>query len=387
MSAAAQVDLGIISALLEGSVMRMQDPRIEKRGGMYRMRVYVPRVTESGQIVRKREHIALGTTATEAKLKKAQILSTLNSGGLVLQAQIPLSVLIQKFRDARLPQLASSTRVKYETHLPRIEAAFGAMKLADIDMPLIEAWCSGLPLAHATRLDVRNLISALFTAATRWKLWSGPNPAHGAGVGRGGPVREKRSIDSEGLQRFLAAIPDTATMAAEKARLLALTALVGGLRVSECLGLRDVDLDPAKRTATVNQRYCRGDFDQPKTARARRRVALGPLFDELAKLGSGLLFARSDGSLPDDRELQQHVWVPAARAAGIYHLGFGLHSLRRLRITWAQEEGATPVEAMRQAGHGSLSTTLLYTLDDEKRQAALAEKIAGRVMDTKGRVM
>lgn len=38
----------------------------------------------------------------------------------------------------------------------------------------------------------------------------------------------------------------------------------------------------------------------------------------LAK-GDGWLFARTDnGDLPDDRDLQQHVWRPAAEAAGCY---------------------------------------------------------------------
>ena len=55
------------------------------------------------------------------------------------------------------------------------------------------------------------------------------------------------------------------------------------------------------------------------------------------------IFHRKDGGLIDDRDLQQHIFRPAAMIAGIYHEGFGMHTFRRLNVTWRQEVGATPI--------------------------------------------
>src|SRR5438046_7269862 len=62
------------------------------------------------------------------------------------------------------------------------------------------------------------------------------------------------------------------------------------------------------------------------------------------------------------RDLQQHVFRPAAEAVKIYHPGFGMHVFRRLNITWRQHAGASPFEAQKAAGHARPSTTWMYTI-------------------------
>jgi integrase len=83
---------------------------------------------------------------------------------------------------------------------------------------------------------------------------------------------------------------------------------------------------------------------------------------------------------PDDSDLQKYRWKPAAETVGIYTAGFGLHQMRRMSVTLRQECGATPVEAMRQAGHTRMSTTLEYTLHDQAREHRVVdamERLAG----------
>src|ERR1700691_1932401 len=106
------------------------------------------------------------------------------------------------------------------------------------------------------------------------------------------------------------------------------------------------------------------------------------------------IFHREDGNPPDDRDLQKHVWRPAAEAAGIYHTGFGMHTFRRLNVTWRQHAGATPIEAQKAAGHASLDMTFLYTQNDEAREREHVAQIMDRIksgpnlaaMTTEGKV-
>lgn len=84
----------------------------------------------------------------------------------------------------------------------------------------------------------------------------------------------------------------------------------------------------------------------------------------------------------DDRELQQHVFRPAAEAVGIYFEGFGMHTFRRLNITWRQEVGATPIEAQKATGHASLVMTFLYTQTDQTREREHVGRILERLKPT-----
>jgi hypothetical protein len=117
---------------------------------------------------------------------------------------------------------------------------------------------------------------------------------------------------------------------------------------------------------------------------------VGRLADELLELAKGkpdnaFIFGREDGNPPDDRDLQQHVFRPAAEAVGIYHPGFGMHTFRRLNISWRQEVGATPFEAMKAAGHAKPSTTWEYTVTDREREREHVARIFERVdPDVKG---
>jgi integrase len=374
--------------------MKFQDPKIEVRGDGLRehwaIRAYVPVVQPDGRVTRVRKLYRLGLTRDlskkQANAEKQRIMATVNGGSIVAAAQLPLASLIAKYRDARLPMLASTTQAKYGCHLERhIEPDLGTLRLAEIDRPTLEAWLvAKAQLSHATRLDLRNIVSSLFTAAIEWRMWPGANPAHGVNVGRGGAVRKFVKPTPADVLRFLDEIPDTHVLPAYRARVLAQVAIVAGLRVSECLGLQPQDVDYESQTLTVERRYARGDVDGVKTAASERTRCIGSLVEDVRLISkkvkpTGWIFAGPGGTPPDDRDLQQYVWRPAATAAGIYHAGFGLHSLRRLSATWRQELGATAIEAMQQMGHRSLRMTALYTLEDRGREAQVVSEMCARL--------
>jgi integrase len=261
--------------------------------------------------------------------------------------------------------------------------------MCDVDRPTVEAWLNektAAGLSHWTLLDLRNLLSAMFAKAAEWKLWQGENPCTRLKVGGATDVREKRIPKAEALNAFLEALGDTVITTAEGARLMVLTAVTAGLRVSEVLGLQPRDIDARISTLKVVRRWHRGNVDEPKSKASRRERAIGGLAAELLRFAKGkqpdaYIFGRADrnGDPPDDRDLQQHVFRPAAEAVGIYSSGFGMHTFRRLNITWRQEAGATPFEAQKAAGHAKPSTTWLYTVTDRDREREQVARIWDRI--------
>jgi len=85
---------------------------------------------------------------------------------------------------------------------------------------------------------------------------------------------------------------------------------------------------------------------------------------------------------PDDRDLLRYEFRPVLKKLGLYYNGFGWHAFRRQNVTWRQQVGgATPLEAQRAAGHGSLDMTYFYTLTDTERERAQVQAIFDKLMD------
>ncbi len=323
----------------------------------------------------------------------AKLLATVNAGLFVLQAQIPFDEVLLRFEEIRLPQLGQATRLRYQSHIKnKIRPRFGALRMCDIGRAEVEAWLNeeaANGAAHNSLLNMRNLLCAIFSKAQAWGLWEGKNPVEKVRVGGKRNVRPKRLIADADLHAFLGAIKDTAIINAEGARLIVITALVTGLRISEVLGLCREDVDATAQTLTVRQRWSRGNLAEPKSAASCRTQACGPLAADLIAFAGGrdgFIFGRKSDAWtpPDDRDLQQHVFRPAAERAGIYAPGFGVHTFRSLNITWRQQAGASPFEAMKAAGHASLSMTYLYTRTNAERDRADVEAISARLKRPKG---
>jgi integrase len=391
---------------------RYQDPKILTRKDVSRPFYYIlaalPVVTATG-IKRKRQSFQLGfcdeISMRQANSRKQQILAPINAGRFIVQSQVPFRDVARKFEECRIPQLGAATQAKYRAHLENhVLPAFGDMLLCDITKPAIEAWINkkaepqtvtverdGAPvvierdgLGWWARTDLRNLLSAIFSKAAEWNLWDGKNPCEGVNVGKKKVRRSKRIPTPDDLLRFLEAIPDTAIISADGAQLIAVTAVVAGLRVSEVLGLQAGDIEATTETLRVERRQHRGDIDDPKSEASRRTRQVSGLAGELLRYAGRrakdeFIFIRKDGRMIDDRDLQQHVFRPAAEAVSIYFEGFGMHSFRRLNVTWRQQEGATPMEAQKAAGHASLAMTYLYTQTEEAREREQVGRIWDRV--------
>jgi Phage integrase, N-terminal SAM-like domain len=285
---------------------RYQDPKILTRGDVSRPFYYilasVPVVTAAG-LKRKRQSFQLGfcdeMTMRQAKARKEQILAPINAGKFLIQSQILFRDLARKFEEVRIPQLGTATQAKYRLHLQNhVLPAFGDMQLCEIAKPgTIEAWLNEKAESHTVtvkrkgvettkereglgwwaRTDLHNLLSAIFTKAIEWNLWDGRNPCEGVSVGKKKVKRAKRIPGPDDLTKFLGLIPETSIIGADGARLIVISAVVAGLRVSEVLGLQVGDIDVRAETLHVERRQHRGDIDDPKSESSRRVRQVGAL--------------------------------------------------------------------------------------------------------------
>lgn len=385
-------DLATLIRILEESDMRFQDPKLEKHGKgivVWRIRPYVSVVTPEGNIQRVRKPITLGRvsemTKQQALAEKQKAMATVNAGKITVQAQLPFSALLDKYVAGKLPLLNASTQAKYSNHIDNhIRPAFAEMKLCEIDKPTVQIWMNSKreKLSWATCADLRSILGSIFTQAAEWRMWQGENPAHKVKLGKQTDKREKKILDEARFAKFLACIPETCIMPAAKVKLMVMVAVIGGLRVSEVLGLKPCDIDIERGTAMIQRRWHRGDVSEPKTDESKAEVEITrELAAQIVGLGDNWLFARQDTTEPpDDRDLQQHVFRPAAELAGCYFPGFGMHTFRRMKVTWSQQAGASALEAMLLARHRDLKTTLRYTIVEDKRRSELTHAVARKAV-------
>lgn len=357
----------------------------------YFVRVSVPRIGKEGERETNRPREILGfldeISQKEALRRRAALLEAVNSGRLLVQSQAKFKDVAARFEKIRIPQLGFSTQKKYKTQITRhILPAFGELRLCDIDRPRVEAWLGAKAeagLGWWTRIDLKGVLSAIFTGAKDWKLWEGENPTEGVRFGRKKLVREKRLLTAEHLRTILAAL-------AARERFIVLLLFGLGLRISEALGLRWTDVDSDAGTVTIRRRWYRGDLaEETKSEAGERVLQIGrALADEFRQRHPGahrrgeFVFIGDDGhNPPDDRDLLRENFRPVMKKLGLYYKGFGWHAFRRQNVTWRVQGGATPIEAMRAAGHSSVDMTLLYTLPDAERESRQVDAMFERLME------
>lgn len=369
---------------------KYQNGKLQKRDDVkrpyYFVRISVPRIQGDGGRKSGRPREILGfvdeISQKEALRRRAALLEAVNAGRLLVQAQAKFSDVATRFVNIRVPQLGFATQKKYKTQIKlHILPAFGELRLCDIDRPIVEQWLATKAesgLGWWTRIDLKGVLSAIFTTAKDWKLWEGDNPTEGIRIGKRKLVREKRLLTADQLRTILAALQ-------ERERFIVRLLFGLGLRISEALGLRWSDLDFEAGTATIRRRWYRGDLsEETKTPAGERVLQLGAaLVDEFKQRYPGahrrgeFVFIGDDGHMPpDDRDLLRECFRPVVKRLKLWYKGFGWHAFRRQNITYRQTiGGATPMEAQRAAGHANFDMTYDYTLSDPERERKQVDKM------------
>jgi integrase len=232
-----------------------------------------------GRVTRAKETFHIGVMGKpEAEAKKREIMRTLNRADYVITSQIPLSAFLEEYQTLHVGRLSASARAKYENHLRNhIKPAFGYLALCEVTPLLTQQWLDAKTLSWATKTDLRNILSSIFTQAIQWGRWKDSNPIEHVSTGRKRAAREKRKLSDSDTRRLLAALP-------WDVRLLCCVCLFLTLRISEALGLQEKHLDSDRGVIQVRQRFWRADLDVPKNDKARRDLPMAWLADELKKL-------------------------------------------------------------------------------------------------------
>jgi hypothetical protein len=92
----------------------------------------------------------------------------------------------------------------------------------------------------------------------------------------------------------------------------------------------------------------------------------------------------ADCGKPADDEYCRRSGYPAG---SVSHPGFGMHTFRRLNMSWRQEVGATPFEAMKAAGHSKPLTTWEYTITDAQREREHVDRMLDRISSAEAKLM
>jgi integrase len=168
---------------------------------------------------------------------------------------------------------------------------------------------------------------------------------------------ERRFLTRQQLARLLAEIPDYWRPLFE---LLAST----GLRISEAIALRPMDVDLGADTPRIHVRRAivSGQLTGPKSRHGRRTI---PISHALAKRlealiadrdESELLFLGAQGATLRPGNLRYRAMIPAAERAGVPWARF--HTLRHTCAALLIDAGVNPLRLQRWMGHHSAAFTL-----------------------------
>ncbi len=263
----------------------------------------------------------------------------------------------------------------------------GSVVLKDVHPLVLQRVYSELlarGLSGGTVLNLHLVLTQAFAQAARWGLVP-VNPAAGAQPPR--PRRPEQAVMDPALaERIMAAAQGTFF------EVLAALAIATGMRRGEILALRWSDLDPGYTTAQVRRSLQtiggRLLFEEPKTRRSRRAVAL-PSFlrpylvrhreSQVIRrqrcpswVDLNLVIDAGDGS-PVNPDTMSSRWNRFLKRSGLPPLRF--HDLRHGHATLMLLQGVHPKVVSERLGHSSVGITLdtySHVLPNMQTEAAQA---------------
>lgn len=378
---------------------RFQDPTPKRRGAWWTIQVRQD-VFVGGKVKRKNKRVRLAPAAMpERQVRKiaAEYLRPFNQELQGVGSATNFAHYIEHtYRPVVMPLFAKSTRDRYDGVLENyLLPAFGALALRDLTPLSTQRYFSNMaasPLARESRDKVRDVLSCVLGSAVRYQLLLS-NPVENVRMPaeRRGKKRNKPYLTPAQFSLLLKLIPEPyATMA--------FVAIYTGLRVSELAGLRWEDIH--EDSITIDERYCRGDWGEPKSESSNatigvnrcviERIRLLKLMTVEVRAGRSvrkykvvksdqpqeLVFQSvKDGKPIRDNNILIRFIKPAGRALGLGWVNW--RSLRTSHAVWLKMAGADVKDAQGQMRHSRASTTLdIYQQFVPESQQRVVQKLS-----------
>lgn len=295
-------------------------------------------------------------------------------------------------RDHARHTVAPQTFERYESIVRlHLQPALGALRLTELRPKHIaqaEAAWRESGLSSRTCLHHHRVFHDALEQAVRWQLLQS-NPAHAIKPPRA-EQREMRVLDVAQASALLQALRGSELEAP------IVTALFGGLRVGELLGMRWQDLNLSAGQLSIQQTAQRQTgagvvFRQPKTHRSRRAITLPAVVVDIMRqqrarqleqrLQAGpawkttdLVFTDALGRPLDENGLRRGFYRVLAGAS---LPRIRIHDLRHTMATLMLSQGEHPKVVSERLGHATVGITLdLYSHVLPGLQAAAADRLA-----------
>jgi len=316
------------------------------------------------------------STKRAAEKLLIKLLAELDSGGYVKPSKDTVSAFLQRWlADYISTQVRAKTFEGYQQRGKHLIAGLGHIPLVELRPEHIRHYYreKGKTLAPATLTKHHNLLKAALSQAVQDKAL--PNNVADAVKPPRASRKEMRALTGAEVHLLLGACEDT------QWHPIFHTLTWCGMRRSELLGLKWGDIDLLMATLQVRRSLHRLKggifiFEEPKTARGRRTIALSPAsclvlraHRERQERDSGLLgLPLTDGTLVfghADGSPRTPSTVTLAFRRLVHRLGLGhvrLHDLRHTMASLYLEQGVNPKTVAERLGHASVTITLdLYS--------------------------
>jgi integrase len=304
---------------------------------------------------------------SESQARKASMSYLLSMNDLKPPGvSVSFGAVLQRYIAEELPE-RHSTASRYRCWLKNhIEPKWRDYPIEKIKPLLVEDWLKKLTLAPKSKSHLRTLMHILFNAAMRWELVPYQhNPMSLVRVKDGSKrLREPKFLTVEEFRALIGHIP-------EPFRTMCIVAMCLGLRVSEVLGLRWVDIDWDGLRIAIRHAYVYGKQGDVKTRASQKWMPLDrSLADKLRQHrfrfapqadAENWIFANPETGKPYWPGRVQENWlVPAATKAGLGRIGW--HTFRHSHSTLLHALGVDLKVQQELLRHADIRTTMnIYT--------------------------
>jgi integrase len=373
---------------------RYQKPAPRRRGEQWQIFVREDE-TENGQRTRRVKRITLGPATlpkADAERLRDDYLAGINHPNIGIGGACLFRDFAKTYERDVLPTLASTTRERTKSVLKNhLNPAFGDLMLRELSLEPVQTFFSRLQQGKlsAESVDkIRDVLSSVLRTAVEYgRLLQ--NPAEKVRLKKRRIMARKPFLRIPEFYRLLDAM-------AEPYASMVYVAVFTALRVSELAGLRWRNIHAT--SISIEERYSRGDFDQPKSEASRTTIPVDAhVLERIERLKSLEVVVRAGRaerrykvvkqSGPDDLVFQsvakgapmrdnnilsRHI-KPAARKVNLGWVNWQV--LRRSCATWLQQAGVDVKDAQGLMRHSRASTTqdVYQQLVPESQVSAVAK--------------